>query len=423
MIAGSKDPSFFVLLDFHRHLDDRLVIRSLRERLAECTERRQSLILVGPELNLPPELDNDAAVIDLPLPNAAELTEALSAVAKSEKVQLDDAIDDRAVRSALGLGVDQAKRVFRKVMVLRRGLAEDDLRLIVEEKKTILRQTDVLEFHELADGLNDVGGLGELKRWLKNRTTAFGDDAAKFGLPPPKGLLLLGVQGCGKSLSAKAVAELWKFPLLRLDVGAVFSSSHGAPEASMRHAIKVAESLAPVVLWVDEIEKGFRGGGEDERSSRVFGSFITWLSEKTAQVFVVATANDVSGLPPELLRRGRFDEIFFVDLPNAHERASILEIHLKKRGRDPARFPQLPDVAKVAEHFSGAELEQVVVSGLYSAYAESRQLKIADLADAVTHTVPLYRTYEEKIKALRDWSKTRARRATLDTSVLDMFGG
>jgi SpoVK/Ycf46/Vps4 family AAA+-type ATPase len=293
--------------------------------------------------------------------------------------------------------------------------------LIVEEKKMLLRKTDVLEFHELGESLADVGGLGEMKRWLNARSAAFGEEAKAFGLPPPKGLLLLGVQGCGKSLSAKAVAELWKFPLLRLDVGAVFSGSGGAPEASIRHAIKVAESLAPVVMWVDEIEKGFSGVGEGEMSSRVFGSFITWLSEKKAQVFVVATANDVAHLPPELLRRGRFDDIFFVDLPNVHERLEILRIHLKKRDRQPERFPGLAQIAKAAEHFSGAELEQVVIAGLYLAFAEKRELTEADLKHAVDHTVPLYRTYEEKIKAQRDWAKKRARAASLDRSVLDMF--
>jgi SpoVK/Ycf46/Vps4 family AAA+-type ATPase len=278
----------------------------------------------------------------------------------------------------------------------------------------------VLEFHELGESLADVGGLNELKRWLGARTRAFGDDARSFGLPPPKGLLLLGVQGCGKSLSAKAVAELWKFPLLRLDVGAVFAGA--APEAAIREAIKISESLAPVVLWVDEIEKGFGSAEGDESSSRVFGSFITWLAEKKAEVFVVATANDVSSLPPELLRRGRFDEVFFVDLPNQHERLEILRIHVRRRGRKPESFPILARIAKEAEHYSGAELEQIVISALYNAFAEKREMTDADLTLALKHTVPLYQTYEEKIKALRDWARTRARPATLDSTVLDLFG-
>jgi SpoVK/Ycf46/Vps4 family AAA+-type ATPase len=234
--------------------------------------------------------------------------------------------------------------------------------------------------------------------------------------------LLLGVQGCGKSLSAKAVAELWKFPLLRLDVGAMFSGLGASPEAAMREAIKVSESLAPVVLWVDEIEKGFGQSEGEESSSRVFGSFITWLAEKRAEVFVVATANDVSALPPELLRRGRFDEIFFVDLPNQHERLEILRVHVKKRGRAPEKFAVLQKIAKDAEHFSGAELEQVVISALYNAFAEKREMTDQDLMLATKTTVPLYTTYEEKIKALRDWAKTRARPATLDSTVLDLFG-
>ncbi|MBI2375901.1 MAG: AAA family ATPase [Deltaproteobacteria bacterium] len=423
-LAATSDPALFVLLDFHRFLDDPKVVRRIRERLPECAQRRQSVIIVAPVYKLPPEIEKEAAVIDLPLPNTEELTEVLREVAESEKVGIEPDVVDRAVRSALGLAVNQATRVFRKVMVLRKGLTGDDLGLIVEEKKNVLRTTEVLEFHELGDSLSDVGGLGELKRWLDARTAAFGEDARRFGLPPPKGLLLLGVQGCGKSLSAKAVADFWKFPLLRLDVGAVFSGSSGSPEASIREAIKISESLSPVVLWVDEIEKGFtsseKGGQSD---ARVFGTLLTWLAEKSAEVFVVATANDVSSLPPELLRRGRFDEVFFVDLPNVHERTEILRIHMRKRKREPDRYPLLEDVAKRAEHFSGAELEQVIVSALYNAFSNRRDISAADLELALKHTVPLYRTYEEKIKELREWARTRARPATLDSTVLDLFGG
>jgi AAA+ superfamily predicted ATPase len=423
LIARSADPALFVLLDFHPYLSDPTVLRRLRERLSTCAKRRQSIVIVAPVLNLPPDLEKDAAVLDLPLPKNQELAEELEQVARSEKTTIPTEIADRAVRCALGLALNQAARVFRKVLVLRKGLSEDDLTLIVEEKKSILRKSDVLEFHELGESLDDVGGLGEMKRWLGARTSAFGDDARAFGLPAPKGLLLLGVQGCGKSLSAKAVAALWKFPLLRLDVGAVFSGASGSPEAAIREAIKVAESLAPVVLWVDEIEKGFGSASEGEHSARVLGSFITWLAEKKAEVFVVATANDVSHLPPELLRRGRFDEVFFVDLPNQHERLEILKIHLRKRGRDPASFPVLKEISKNAEHYSGAELEQIVISGLYHAFADRRELKDEDLRLALKHTVPLYRTYEEKIKGLREWARQRARPATLDSSVLDLFGG
>jgi AAA+ superfamily predicted ATPase len=421
-LLEDAEPGLFVFLDFHPFLGDPRVVRRLRDRLPGLVRRRQSIVLVGPVPGLPAELEKDAAVVDLPLPTKDLLLQELGRVARAEKVDLSAEVADRAVRSALGLSMNEASRVFRKVMVLRRGLGEADLNLVVEEKKHVLRTTDVLEFHELGERLDDVGGLGELKRWLGNRSRAFGEEARAFGLPAPKGLLLLGVQGCGKSLSAKAVAELWKFPLLRLDLGAVFAGAGGSPEAAIRQAIKVSESLAPVVLWVDEIEKGFSQVESGESSVRVFGSFLTWLAEKRAEVFVVATANDVSALPPELLRRGRFDEVFFVDLPNQHERRDILEIHLRKRGREPSAYPELEQVAELTEHFSGAELETVVTSALYRAFSHERELAGEDLALAAKQTVPLYRTYEEKIKGLRDWARTRARPATRDASVLDLFG-
>ena len=361
------DSSLVILLDLHRYLDDPRVVRRLRDLIVDAPRRRQTLVVIAPVLSLPPDLEKDCAVVDLPLPRTDELLLELQRVAESERRSVEPDVAERAVRSALGLSLNEAGRVFRKVMVLQKGLADADLKTVVEEKKAILRRSEVLEFHELSDGLDEVGGLGEMKRWLHARSRAFGDAARDFGLPPPKGLLLLGVQGCGKSLSAKAVAELWKFPLLRLDVGALFSNVQ-SPEASIREAIKISERLAPVVLWVDEIEKGFVQAEGAEASSRVFGSFITWLAEKKAEVFVVATANDVSALPPELLRKGRFDEIFFVDLPNVHERFEILKIHLLKRGRDPAQFPGIAPLAQQAEHFSGAELEQVVIAALYRAF-------------------------------------------------------
>ena len=421
-IGDAASPAFVVFLDLHRFLDAPRVVRRLRDRLTDAARRRQTFVIIAPELVLPAELEKDCAVIDLPLPRSDELLEELRRVAESEKRVIDDDVAERAVRSALGLSLNEAGRVFRKVMVLKKGLRDPDLKLVVEEKKAILRKSEVLEFHELSDGLQEVGGLGEMKRWLEARSRAFGDEARAFGLPSPKGLLLLGVQGCGKSLSAKAVAELWKFPLLRLDVSALFSNA-ASPEASIREAIKISERLAPVVLWVDEIEKGFVQAEGAEASSRVFGSFITWLAEKKAEVFVVATANDVSALPPELLRKGRFDEIFFVDLPNVHERIEILKIHIEKRGRSVDAFPGLAALAQEAEHFSGAELEQVVVSALYRAFAESRDMNEQDLSLAIQQTVPLYRTYEEKIKQLRDWAKRRARPATQDSTVLDLFNG
>ncbi|MEM1025698.1 MAG: AAA family ATPase [Myxococcota bacterium] len=417
-LDAEDEPALVLMLDLHQRLNDPRVSRRLRDRFEGFVARQQTLVVVAPVLALPAELEKDVAVIDLPLPKTEEMNQVLSQVAAQEGLEVS--AGDAAVRAALGLTAKEARRIFRKVLVQRKGLETSDLGLVVEEKKNALRTTDSLEFHELGPSLGDVGGLDALKRWLGERSRAFGPDARAFGLPAPKGLLLLGVQGCGKSLSAKAVAELWKFPLLRLDLSAVFSGA-SPPEAAIRQGIKVSESLAPVVLWVDEIEKGFAQVDADDSGSRVFGSFLTWLAEKTSEVFVVATANEVRGLPPELLRRGRFDEVFFVDLPNPKERLQILQIHLERRGRRPEDYAGLEGLARRAEHLSGAELEQVVVAGLYRAFAAKRELSDEDLDIGLQQTVPLYATYEEKIKALRDWAKTRARPATQDASVLDLF--
>lgn len=421
-IGKQECPALFTLIDFHPYLTEPSLIRHLRELSHRCANRGQSIILLGARLEVPSELEKDVAVVDLPLPDLKNLTTVINETAKSEGREIDTGLAERAARSALGLTQNQAQRVFRKVMVMQRGLKTEDLTHIVSSKKDILRSQDVVEFFELQESIENLGGLDELKQWLASRTSAFTDEARAFGIPPPKGLLLLGVQGCGKSLAAKAVANLWKFPLLRLDFGSLFSNRTLGPEGAFRLAIKIAESLSPVVLWIDELEKGLGGASRSEQSNHILGSFISWLSEKSAHVFVVATANDVSALPPELLRRGRFDEIFFVDLPNAHERLEILEVHLKKRGRSPDNFVGLNELAAECLHFSGAELEQVVIAGLHQAFAERRNLNIEDLRQSAKMTVPLFRSFEESIKKLRDWASSRARPASTDTRMIDMFG-
>lgn len=411
-------PAVFTVLDAHRLLGDTTALRRLRDMLSTFAERSQTLVLVGPLIDVPLELERETRHVELPLPRRDEL-EALFRRAV-EHPDLDTL--QSAVGAALGLTGSEALRVFRKACTAAGGLSDAAVAEIVREKRQALRRTPALEFCDTADQLADVGGLGELKRWLFDRRRAFSEEASKFGLPAPRGLLLLGVQGCGKSLCAKAVAREWKFPLLRLDIAEAFSGGEKTPEATIREATALAESLSPAVLWIDEIEKGFAAAASDGTSSRVFGSFLTWLSEKQSPVFVVATANDVASLPPELLRRGRFDELFFVDLPTQTERIEILAIHLRKRGRDPKQFA-LDDLAGQAERLSGAELEQVVASALYTAFAESRDLGDNDLANAINETVPLYDTFEKRIKELRDWARTRARAATIDAKLVDLFRG
>jgi SpoVK/Ycf46/Vps4 family AAA+-type ATPase len=417
-IEACEEPALFALLDAQRELGDTRAVRRLRDLLPRSARRGQTLLLVGPVLDLPLELVREAGRVELPLPRAAELEPLFRKLAGEGA---DAPALGACVRAALGLTAAEAVRVFRKALQLTGGASDEAAAWMVREKREALRRTPALSFHEAGTALAQVGGLGELKRWLGERRRAFSDEARAFGLPAPRGLLLLGVQGCGKSLSAKAVAREWNFPLLRLDLAAAFGGGpERSPELAVREAMSVAESLAPAVLWIDEIEKAFASPGTDARGNRVFGSFITWLSEKDAPVFVVATANDVAQLPPELLRRGRFDEIFFVDLPTHAERLEILAIHLSKRGRDPAQFG-LEALASASERLSGAELEQAVAAALYTAFAAGRELEDNDLANAVAETVPLYETYEERIKELRNWARTRARPASVDPKMVDLF--
>ena len=419
-IAAHTEPALFALLDAHRLLDDPLAVRRLRDLLPLLAERRQCIVLVGPSLDPPLELLRELGRVQLPLPNADELGALFRRVLEKASGDNEPHLLDDAVRGALGLTISEAVRVFRRACRQSNGLNPDAVAEIVRDKRRALRRTPALSFHDDGTSLQEVGGLGELKHWLAERRRAFTEEARQFGLPVPKGLLLLGVQGCGKSLCAKAVAKEWNFPLLRLDMAAAFAAADQSPELAMREATQVAESLAPAVLWIDEIEKGFASTASDPSASRVFGSFLTWLSEKQTPVFVVATANDVTQLPPELLRRGRFDELFFVDLPTASERQEILGIHLRKRGRDAAHY-RVTEHAEEAERLTGAELEQAVTAALYTAFADNRDLEDDDIVNALTETVPIYDTYEEQIKELRDWARNRARAASVDAKMVDLF--
>jgi SpoVK/Ycf46/Vps4 family AAA+-type ATPase len=418
-IEAFEDKAVFAMLDAHRLLDDPVALRRLRDLLPTLAARQQCLVLVGPAFDLPLELVREAGRVELPLPTAPEMDKLLRRVCEQQKLVVDEEVMGHAVRAALGLSGAEATRMLRKALRQTKALDERAVAEVVRDKRHALRRTPALAFHDDATQLADVGGLGELKRWLADRRRAFSDDARRFGVPIPRGLLLLGVQGCGKSLSAKAVAREWHFPLLRLDLGAAFGGGQ-RPEAVLREAIQVAESVAPAVLWIDEIEKGFAASAQDTSATRVLGSFLTWLSEKRSPVFVVATANDVSGLPPELLRRGRFDDLFFVDLPTLAERREILAIHLARHGRDPLHF-DLELLATASERLTGAELEQVVTCGLYTAFSDSREVCDADLQRAIEETVPIYDTYEERIKELRDWARGRARPASLDARIVDFF--
>jgi SpoVK/Ycf46/Vps4 family AAA+-type ATPase len=323
---------------------------------------------------------------------------------------------EKLLKAALGLTQDEAEKVYRKAVVMHGRLTEAEVDIILSEKKQLIRRNGILEFIEEDETIDAVGGLEELKRWLLQRSEAFTERARAYGLPQPKGMLILGVPGCGKSLIAKTTARLWGLPLLRLDMGRVYDGSMvGKSEANLRSALRTAESLAPAILFIDELDKAFAGsaGSSDSdggTSSRIFGSFLTWMQEKRSPVFVMATANRVDRLPGEFLRKGRFDEIFFVDLPNINERIEIFRIHLKKRRRDISRF-DLRQLAAACEGFSGAEIEQVLIAAMYEAFAQNREFTQLDILAATKATQPLSRTMTEQVVALREWAQQRARPA------------
>ncbi|HVP69556.1 MAG TPA: AAA family ATPase [Anaeromyxobacteraceae bacterium] len=421
-IEKLADPSLVVLKDFHPYLSDPGVVRALRELAQSLKSTYTTLILLSPILQIPPEMEKEITVLDVPLPTYRELYDLLREIAevvvRGKKAVVDLRREDveQIVKAAQGLTLSEAENAFAKAIASDQKLSRADIALILDEKRQVIRKSGLLEYYPTEEHLQNVGGLENLKTWLSRRANAFGEPARRFGLPEPRGLLLLGVQGCGKSLVAKAIASTWKLPLLRLDMGRIFSGLVGSSEENLRRAIRVAESVAPAVLWTDEIEKGLSGSSSSGSAdggvtARVFGALLTWLQEKTAPVFVVATANRVDLLPPELLRKGRFDEIFFVDLPSEAERRDIFRIHVARRGRRPEAF-DLSELARLAEGFSGAEIEQAVISALYDAFAEGRDLAQDHLTRSVRETFPLATTVREEIEELRDWARARTRPAS-----------
>lgn len=379
-----------------------------------------TLVLTGHTDTLPEYAQRRISLVKLERPSDHEYHQLVNGILadlrRRMKVQMKlDASDAATLISHLrGLSLFEVRKLMTQAIMRDGKLDKDDLTYVLRGKRELVQKSGVLEYFAAEDGLDQIAGLARLKHWLALRGPAFRDaaHAADFGLTPPRGLLLLGVQGCGKSLSAKAVAQAWSLPLLRLDPARLYDKYLGESEKNLRRAIELAERLAPIVLWIDELEKVFgnQKGEDSGASQRLLGSFLTWLQEKRASVFVVATSNDISGLPPELLRKGRFDELFFVDLPDLATRAEILRLHLQKRRRDPTLFA-LEELARAAEGFSGAELEQVVVAALYAAYAEQSELTELHLADEIQRTRPLSVTMAEPIAALRDWASTRTVRA------------
>ncbi|MGX1810005.1 AAA family ATPase [Nocardia sp. NPDC055321] len=418
----------FVFHDLHSFLGeqgrpaDPQVVRILRDLVAAFREGHvaRTLVVVAPVLRIPPEIEKDVTIVDFALPGEADIRRLLDGMisqnADMVPVRLDGRGRDRLTKAALGLTLAEAENAFALAMVGGTDLTHSGVEVVLEEKAQTIRKSGLLELVRTDIGLSDVGGLSVLKTWLGKRQDTWLSEAATYGLAAPKGALITGVPGCGKSLTAKAVASAWGLPLIRLDIGRVFAGLVGASEHNMRSAIATAEACAPCVLWVDEIDKAFAGAGttgDTGTSSRVFGTFLTWMQEKTAPVFVMATANSIENLPPEFLRKGRFDEIFFVDLPGHVERQAIWRLHLTRRLTGPAAGLAITDqllaeLATASGEFSGAEIEQAVVAGLFDAYSERRSLAAYDLFHAVENTVPLATLHQEQVTGLREWAKLRA---------------
>jgi len=399
-------PGIFVLRDFHRFLDDIAIARKLRNLARSLKAQPKNIVIAAPELAIPAELTEAIAVVDFPLPTAGEIRQEIERLLASAGQTLSEALLGDLVRSAQGLSLERIRRVLARAIAARGHLEADDADLVLEEKRQSIRQTQILDFYPTTERMSDIGGLDNLKDWLLRRGHAFSEQARAYGLPHPRGLLLVGIQGTGKSLTAKAIAHHWHLPLLRLDVGRLFGNLVGESESRTRQTIQLAEALAPCVLWIDEIDKAFAGfdsRGDSGTTSRVFGTFITWLAEKQSPVFVVATANNLHALPPELLRKGRFDEIFFVDLPSQAERREIFHVHLNRlRPHNLDRY-DLDRLAYETPGFSGAEIEQTLVEAMHLGFSQNRDFTTDDVLEAASQIVPLARTAREQIQALQEW--------------------
>jgi AAA+ superfamily predicted ATPase len=418
-LEGITVEAAFILKDLHRHMDDPVVVRRLRDVGQRFAANRKTIVLTSPKIDIPAELRGLVEFFELPLPDRPRLRqiidETLVRISKTRTLQrkLDAAGVDTVAENLRGLTEEEAERAISQALVARYALCPEIATDVLEMKKSLLKRSEMVEFVEASDDMANVGGLEHLKRWLGQRRGAWEDSARAFGLEPPHGVIILGVQGCGKSLCARAVAGEWKLPLVKFDTSAVYDKYIGETEKRIRKVFQVAEGLAPCVLWIDELEKVFAGSGPDSASadagvsSRLLAAFLSWMQDRKTPVFVAATCNNVTALPPELIRKGRFDELFFVDLPNQAERRQVFSIQLKKRKRNPAGF-DLEGVAAAARGYSGAEIDAAVQTAMYVAYSSKKDVSTQTLLDALKATVPLSTTRAEEIDALREWARKRA---------------
>lgn len=415
-----EETAFLIINDAHFFLRaNPPVIRKLKDVKKRIESGYRTIFLSAPILDIPPELSSEIALLDAPLPRPEEIERILNQVLAREKYQeqlrqgLTDDVKDQFLKAGAGLNSQQVMQAFRKAISGKQEITGKELEALFEEKRQIVKKSGLLELVPPGIEFDDLGGFGNFKKWLSMRKDIFSRRAREYGLSFPKGVLLMGISGCGKSLCVKAIAAFWKIPLLRLDMGRLYDGLQGSPEECLRKVIKTSEASSPCVLWIDEIEAGIANAGQKSlggSASRILASFLTWMQEKTSSVFIGATANNIELLPPEILRKGRFDELFYVELPGEDEREEILRIHLARRNIPLDRF-DYPPLVKVTEGFNGAELEQGVMAGLFRAFTGNRTVQQNDLFIALENIVPLSTTMKEQIKKLERWAFNRAQRA------------
>jgi len=406
---NAETPAIFLLKDFNRFLTDLSISRKLRNISRILKLQPKTLIMVGSDLNIPKELQDLITVLDFQLPLEEEISQELTRLINSLNLKIENTLFENLTSACQGLSLERIRRVLSKIIATYKTIDDRSISVLLSEKKQIISQTQILEYYSVNDSIANLGGLYNLKDWLKKRKSAFSTQASNYGLPTPRGLLLIGIQGTGKSLTAKAIAHDWQLPLLKLDVGKLFGGIVGESESRLRQMINVAETISPCILWIDEIDKAFSSSeskGDSGTSNRVLGTFISWLSEKTKPVFVIATANNIDLLPLEIIRKGRFDEIFFLDLPKQEEREEIFKIHLKEFRPSSYQNFDYKKLGEISESFSGAEIKQSIIEGMYHAFSEKREFTTDDICLALDELIPLAHLESDQMKRLENWASS-----------------
>ena len=404
-----ETPAVFLLKDFNRFLTDLSISRKLRNISRILKLQPKTIIILGSDLTIPKELQDLITVIQFQLPLEEEISQELNRLVNSLNIKIDSQLFENLTRACQGLSLERIRRVLSKIIATYKTIDKNSIALLLSEKKQIIRQTEILEYCSVNEKITNLGGLNNLKDWLNKRKTAFSVQAANYGLPTPRGLLLIGIQGTGKSLTAKAIANDWQLPLLKLDVGKLFGGIVGESESRLRQMIHVAETISPCILWIDEIDKAFTNTdskGDSGTSNRVLATFISWLSEKTKPVFVISTANNIDLLPLEIIRKGRFDEIFFLDLPKLDEREEIFKIHLQEFRPNSWKSFDYTKLAQLSESFSGAEIRQGIIEGMYQAFYEKREVTTEDICLALKEFVPLANLESSQMAKLQNWASS-----------------